>query len=488
MRRLIFCFDGSWNRLDTKSHPTNVVLLAESIAPIDRHGVQQIVYYDEGVGTSSDETFRGGAFGKGLVQNIREAYRFLIFNHQPDDQIFVFGFSRGAFTARSFIGFIRLAGILRVNDAQQIDEAWSLYRKYADRADEDIDEVLKFRAAYCPGTCITAGELDWRQTHGHLTGGQKPPILRIRYCGVWDTVGTLGWKAVTAAVDRGTDKRYSKHAVELSATVEAGRHALALDERRVHFMPTLWRNVRALNDQAGASSYNDDAPFQQKWFAGDHGSVGGGGPERGLSNAALHWVLNGAVKQGLAVNLGDRSQLRDIRYNASAPLQNTPSEGIRKNRIGVDGAKAAIGWLKRTLLTATRSGPSEIADVHPSALRRWFTSSEELPELKDYRPATMLKLSDDVEELRNVYVPEVPDSGEFGTYQVKAGDTLSGIAQRELHGVSRAAEIFAINRLIIDDPDDIFVGDTLRMPPVSMATSPNDNETAGPDEIEGAVG
>lgn len=464
MRRLIFCFDGSWNRLDTKSHPTNVVLVAESVAPVDRHGVHQIVHYDEGVGTSSDETFRGGAFGKGLIQNIREAYRFLIFNYQPGDEIFVFGFSRGAFTARSFIGFVRLAGILRVNDARQIDEAWALYVKYASRADEDIDEILRFRAAYCPAVCLNEGEREWRRAHKH-EADVEPAILRIRYCGVWDTVGTLGWKAVTAAFDRNTDKRYAKHDVELSTTVEAARHALALDERRVHFMPTLWRNVRALNEQAGQSHYDDDAPFQQKWFAGDHGSIGGGGPERGLSNAALHWVVKGAVAQGLSLNLGGRSQLGDIRYNARAPLQNTPVEGMRRRQLGVDGAKAALGWVKRTLLTADRSGPVESIDVHHSALRRWFTPAVELPERTDYRPATLARVESEIEILRDTYSAPVSVAGSFESYQVNIGDTLRGIAERELGGVSKAKALFDFNRDLIDDPDDLFAGDVLRLPP-----------------------
>ena len=380
MRRLVFCFDGSWNKLDTKSNPTNVVLMAESVLPTDGNGIPQIVYYDEGVGTSSDDWFRGGAFGKGLIENIREAYRFLLFNYQAGDEIFVFGFSRGAFTARSFIGFIRCVGILKVNAANQINKAWLLYIENAVRADDDPAELLRFRQDYCPDLCVSDAERDWRaQQLGNLNA-RDLPLLRIRYCGVWDTVGSLGWKAVAATFDRRKDKVYTQHDTELSVTVEAARHAVALDEKRVHFMPTLWRNVRDLNERSGVSHYDDDAPYQQKWFPGDHGSVGGGGPERGLSNATLQWVLKGALKQGLEVRLDGRSQLVNLRYNKRAPLHNTPTNGIHRGLRVMAGLRRAAHWLKGKLLTSPRSGPSEVAEIHSAALRRWHTAAFELPE------------------------------------------------------------------------------------------------------------
>ena len=106
MKRLVFCFDGTWNKLSTDT-PTNVVLTAASIVRQAPGGIAQIIHYDEGVGTARLEKFLGGMMGAGLTQNIREAYRFLIFNYDPGDEIFVFGFSRGAFSAQTFVGFIR---------------------------------------------------------------------------------------------------------------------------------------------------------------------------------------------------------------------------------------------------------------------------------------------------------------------------------------------------------------------------------------------
>lgn len=106
MKRLVFCFDGTWNKL-VPDLATNVVLTAASIDRIDKKGVAQIIHYDEGVGTGALDSLRGGMFGTGLIDNVREAYRFLVFNYDPGDEIYVFGFSRGAYSARTFVGFIR---------------------------------------------------------------------------------------------------------------------------------------------------------------------------------------------------------------------------------------------------------------------------------------------------------------------------------------------------------------------------------------------
>ncbi len=480
-RRLVFCFDGSWNKLDVKKDPTNVVLVAESVLPVDQHGTNQIVYYDEGVGTASDETFRGGIFGKGLVQNIREAYRFLIFNYRPGDQIFVFGFSRGAFTARSFLGFIKSVGILQVNNANQITEAWKLYKKHAIRDGDEPPELLQFRAKNSPQICISASEQSWRLNKGLC---QTPPrLLTIPYIGVWDTVGTLGFEAVKATFVRTQDKRYNDHDTQLSDLVMAGRHAVALDERRVHFMPTLWRNLTDMNIRAGHDPYSRNAPYQQRWFAGDHGSVGGGGPERGLSNAALHWVLKGAIDQGLQINLGASSNLQTIRYNARAPLRNTPAEGLQKNRLAKHVAGVAAGWFKAVALAAKRSAPDDVSSLHPSVMRRWFLD-ESVPEGKPYGREMLKHLTDDIEGLRKSFQP--PNGDSYPVYSVKRGDTLRDIAFECLGGVSRAEEIFELNRDLIDDPSIIFVGDRLRMPqdadPATVNTSAATEAGPGSDE------
>ena len=113
-KRLVVCCDGTWNSPDqSKSHvscPTNVTKVALAITPQGKEGVDQLVYYHKGVGTGKFDHLRGGAFGRGLTKNIKDAYSFLIENYQIGDELFFFGFSRGAYTARSTVGLIRNSG------------------------------------------------------------------------------------------------------------------------------------------------------------------------------------------------------------------------------------------------------------------------------------------------------------------------------------------------------------------------------------------
>jgi uncharacterized protein (DUF2235 family) len=128
LKRLVFCFDGTWNRLESPT-PTNVVLTAESVLPLAKDGTAQLIFYDEGVGTNKHEKFRGGMFGDGLVKNLADAYRFLIFNYSPGDDIYVFGFSRGAYTARSFVGLLNVCGVLLRSKACMVEFAIEQYKR-----------------------------------------------------------------------------------------------------------------------------------------------------------------------------------------------------------------------------------------------------------------------------------------------------------------------------------------------------------------------
>lgn len=458
MRRLVFCFDGSWNELSLKKEPTNVAIVAQSVIPVykdenDRE-YPQIIYYDEGVGTSSDDVFRGGIFGQGLFENIREAYRFLIFNYQAGDEIFVFGFSRGAFTALSFIGFIRAAGVLSVDHSRRIDEAYKKYDQYADDIDDDPAELQEYRARYSPFVMVDRADKDWRENNGYDVSIAE--ILRIRYVGVWDTVGALGWTVVKSFFDRRTNKQYRNHDTNLSMMVEEGRHAVSIDEKRVFFAPTLWGNVSQLNSFRDTSSFNDDAPYQQKWFPGDHGSVGGGGIRRGLSNAALHWIIDGAVSQGLKLNLTSGSEIRDIRYDHTEALHNTPITGF-----------FAKAWkaIKGVIISASRSGPDNINDIHPAALRRWFADPLTMKDGKIYRPRTLAHLSDKIASLERIFVP-LELKSPMRTYEVQVGDSLSKIARDELGDPNRWKELFELNRDKLDNPDHIFPGDLIRIPQI----------------------
>ncbi|MCK5749597.1 MAG: DUF2235 domain-containing protein, partial [Oricola sp.] len=167
MKRLVICCDGTWNRLDAP-YPTNVVKFAESVAPRGADGAEQIVFYDEGVGTGGAvarnvEKLWGGAFGEGLMRNVEDAYRFLIFNYEPGDEIFVTGFSRGAYTARSLVGMVRNCGILRRKDAGKVGKATALYRGRDKDSKPDSDKACAFRHEFSPSIYLSDYEFNWRK-------------------------------------------------------------------------------------------------------------------------------------------------------------------------------------------------------------------------------------------------------------------------------------------------------------------------------------
>lgn len=451
MRRLIFCFDGSWNKL-SNPEPTNVVLIAESVAPIDDDGNDQIVYYDEGVGTGKSDTVRGGAFGVGLVTNIREAYRFLIFNYKPGDEIFVFGFSRGAFTAMSFVGFLRTAGILNVSDAKQIDEAFRIYRSHQASVDDDPTEKRQFRAKYSPNVVIDEADRAWR-TANNYDEAKQACVLEVKYLGVWDIVAALGLPSFLGPPVRWLmGLMYGFHDARLSKTAYKARHAVSIDERRAHFAPTLWSNVSDLN---GTDAYSSEARYQQLWFPGDHGSVGGGGPERGLSSAALSWVLEGAVDCGLKVNFGPRSRIVNLAGDYRAPLHNTPLLSL-------------FGRMKfqmvRTLTAKWRKGPEHVSSVSPPAIRRWLTAPGDLYERVAYRPKTLRAVESEIEKQRDTFVVDKIQAA-IAMHLIKEDETLGSIANAYYGDAKLYNLIFDFNRDTLDDPDRIYPGRTIRIPP-----------------------
>src|ERR1700730_9436936 len=130
MKRIILCLDGTWNQVLDPDTVTNVVKLAQSIRTIASDGTQQIVYYNSGVGTGDlFDKFLGGVFGRGLRNNVKRAYAFLSLNYEPGDEIYIFGFSRGAYTARALSGVIGASGILRKDEYQNFEVAWNFYRQ-----------------------------------------------------------------------------------------------------------------------------------------------------------------------------------------------------------------------------------------------------------------------------------------------------------------------------------------------------------------------
>lgn len=266
-KRLIVCCDGTWNTPDQRSSgsptPTNVSKVALALSPKGLDGREQRTFYHRGVGTNRWERIRGGAFGFGLSRDVRETYRFLVQNFDPGDELFFFGFSRGAFTARSTAGFVRNSGILRREHVDRVDEAYELYRSRSSATHPRNVEATLFRRSY-----------------SHETG--------IRFIGVWDTVGALG-----IPIDglRWFNRRWQFHDTSLSTTVQAAFQALAIDEKRGPFRPTLWK------PQGDAPK---DQRIEQVWFVGVHCDVGGGYQEHELSDIPLLWMVERAHECGLS--------------------------------------------------------------------------------------------------------------------------------------------------------------------------------------------
>jgi uncharacterized protein (DUF2235 family) len=466
MKRLVFCFDGTWNQL-TAYYPTNVVITAQSITPVAKDGSTQIIHYDPGVGTGEDDRWKGGLFGEGLINKVVDAYTFLVFNYEPGDELYVFGFSRGAFTARAFVGIVRNVGIIQRKSAARIADAVQLYKKRKEGASDDAGELFKFRAQYSPEVCMDTEEDAWRvkNCEGYRTGASS--IVRIAYLGVWDTVGAIGVPSdIFFAKYANRNERYFD--TDLSSMVVSARHAVSIDEQRKTFTPTLWPNFAVLNASLGFNSAASDAPYQQKWFPGNHGSVGGGGDVRGLSDRALVWILDGAEKMGLEVDKDPGSPLFRLQPDNFASLVNVSTPPSTEDRI-----EAAV------LVTAPREhGPTNIEEVSDSALQRWRAPAESLPEKKLYRPIplagaaavieahTPAKPQSEHQQKPPTSLSAIPKAGTL--YKVLYGDTFRGLALR-IYGHADREDIILSANPLITDANRIFIGQFLYLPPAPTA-------------------
>ena len=301
-KRIVICFDGTWNTPAErfvglqKMHawmdqlrgrgPDDMRQALEAVDPgpdavetnvcrfyravVRREAgpgtMGQVKWYDAGVGTNWYDRVAGGAFGLGLSENIREGYRFLSEGYEPGDAIFVLGFSRGAYTARSLVGLIRNAGLLppgATPDGPHGDTMMQAYEIYRTRGDDvDSERALAFR-----------------RNHGAR-------MVSIDFLGVWDTVGALG---IPVESFEGFNRSvFEFHDTELSGIVRNAFHAIAVDEHREPYAVTLWDPKKKL-----------DQRMEQRWFVGAHCDVGGGYPDRTLSDLTLAWMQARAVECGL---------------------------------------------------------------------------------------------------------------------------------------------------------------------------------------------
>ncbi|MDF1502536.1 DUF2235 domain-containing protein [Roseisolibacter sp. H3M3-2] len=349
MKRLVVCADGTWNSKDHAKDDgaglTNVAKLARAVAERDAAGVEQRTYYHEGVGVGPwHEKVLGGAFGVGLSRNVQACYGWLVDQYEPGDQLFLFGFSRGAYTARSIAGLVRNSGLLKREHRARVEEAYALYRDRAPDAHPRAAKSVAFRQAYA----------------------HEP---RIHCLGVWDSVGALG-VPTSGPVGWWTRRKYGFHDVGLSARVDHAFHALAIDERRKPFAPSLWE-IPDADLTPGRTQV-----VEQVWFAGVHANVGGGYADCGLSDAALAWMIDRAAGAGLAFRPGAADALR---ARCDGTLHDSMSTFYK-----------VMGEHRRPIRAERRGGDGRPAHtfeaVHPSVFERRRSASPAYdPEnLRDY--------------------------------------------------------------------------------------------------------
>lgn len=274
MKRIVLCADGTWNEPEQKDErtgrrrPTNVLKVARAVRPESTSRIEQVVLYLPGIGGESEglDKLTDGAFGRGMERNVRTLYRFLVYNYRPGDEIYLFGFSRGAFTVRTLAGFMNLVGLLEKSDEFYTPDMYRLYE-----------------------TGKRPGSKEWQTAFKNVRDPRPcPPIL---FVGVWDTVGSLGAPGLIGQyVQPG---KYKYHDTSLNSQIVNAYHALAVDERRGPFAPTLFERPE-----------NWTGTLEQVWFPGYHCNVGGSLDPDGVANEALHWLVEKA--EGLGLEFDDK--------------------------------------------------------------------------------------------------------------------------------------------------------------------------------------
>jgi uncharacterized protein (DUF2235 family) len=328
-KKLVVCLDGTRNQIGA-GRPTNPAKVFQML-DLDTPS-EQMAYYDPGVGTLPAATVRGKiaqwgsqvaqmAFGFGMKANMTQAYTWLMQNYQPDDKVYIFGFSRGAYTARALVGLLARPGLLRSGSDNLVEYAVKEYikRRPASGADDEppSDEVKQFADALCWGTSRHLLNPDWPYCP---TEWDHIHSIPVEYLGIWDTVEASGVGGIGEVRWPITKTLWN---------VKRLRHAVSIDESRAPYREFL------VKPRDG---------FEEVWFSGVHSDVGGTFPEAELSTIALKWVFDGVVAE---LNLRDREAAKV--YGQWCQVEEsfalTP---IHKN---------ALAW--KILLSRTRRIPNE---------------------------------------------------------------------------------------------------------------------------------
>ncbi len=273
-KRVGLFLDGTWNNV---SDNTNVWRLKS----LCTKSSEQLVYYSAGVGTQSGQHISGGMFGIGINEEVISAYEWLVEHYEQDAQLFIFGFSRGAFTARSLAGFISKCGLLKPGSPVSMKQLYERYRKGTAQSVRALGKVTE------SGLPL---EDKWIKEYSRA--------IPIWFQGVWDTVGALG--VPLPCVPKVSRSDFAFLETDLRINDTHAYHALAIDEHREAFAPTLW--VRSTPKHGDTYPDRDLDHVEQRWFVGAHANVGGGYEDDLLAQIPLEWLMTKAVSHGLQFN------------------------------------------------------------------------------------------------------------------------------------------------------------------------------------------
>lgn len=362
-KRFAVFLDGTWN---TVTDNTNVWRLKSLLALNGSEGTEQLSYYSTGVGTAFGERARGGMFGYGLNDEIIRAYEWLIDHYNIGDELFIFGFSRGAYTARSLSGFISKCGLLVAGAPLSVNELYARYRRAS--AVKTIRDLLVEQKE---GKTEFPLEERWILKYSQA--------IDIDFLGVWDTVGALGLPFGNLPILGKADMRFLNTGIR--ASNKRAFHALAVDEHRRAFAPTLW-TVDFPMGTSPPHHHRTYSQVEQRWFVGAHANVGGGCQGDPLPQASLKWIMDKALLNGLAFR-------RDVEFDVlptPPPISDSYGEFMcgayklltlgRKfyREIGLDPVPSSVSELRQNI--------NETIDA--SVFERWRSD-------KTYRPLNLVQ-------------------------------------------------------------------------------------------------
>src|SRR5262245_35509849 len=364
-KKLVVCCDGTWNTPRTETNifrtyrflreglgsPTEISLGDGVKTCVGRagDGSEIVLFYDAGVGTDWFSRLLGGGVGAGLCENVCDAYRFLGNNFAPGCEIYLFGFSRGAYTVRSLCGFMKVAGLLERPRAKDV---WRVYLdKYVAAGPHAAGaaarpagwDVEKIRDRLFETVVKAVGHLG-----SEVADLRKHDNVKIKFLGVYDTVGALGVPIPAAA--KVNEPIVGFHNTLLGDTVENAVQALAVDEKRGPYFPAVWTQEENAVALAGQR-------VLQVWFPGVHSDIGGGYHDKGIGNITLDFMMRQAADCGLEIDPNVRTPKVDLEalpaqhdsfdkawQDLSAKLHLSP-EGVRAigpTAMGPGGAKLIV--------------------------------------------------------------------------------------------------------------------------------------------------